>query len=696
MSDEKLHEALNRLAARGEPRGFDSVLAGAADAAADAAERDAAVPESVGRDSASGDLETIPFVTAEPAPRRRRRPLGSIVAAAGIAALLVVGTFAVSAIVGNSGSGSGSPEGAVHRLADALSHEDPLAAAGVLAPEEVRSLQGTVGSAEKKAAELQLVKVAGSPLAGVDFNVDGLKLSTQSLGNGYAKVTVDSGAFTASAHKAQFSPLMQKVLRNSHDNSVNTDLATLAAKERLPTFVIAVKRDGHWYVSAAYTVLEYVREMNKLPAADFGSGVTAIATLGADSPDAAVQESMRALQQQDWLQLLTMVSPNEVPAYDYRGALIALLDRGTTAADRSKPRFTIGSMRTTSAVDGDNAKVTLHASGTTNGGKWSIDGDCYALADTSGAADSSAIDQTASFPCGTEPVALALLSLPFGASKDAPISVVKEGGRWFVSPVGTALDLVDRAVDQLDRKTLYSLLGVPNLLPPDGALTLGKPVVLHAGASDDLDVVTLQGHKGQSLLGLSTSSVKPLAPVGDREGGSLGAVVRVFSPGGSELYSAQGLLYGEPLVLPTDGTYTVVVRAFAVSTAPGAISVTIWNSADAPVAARQPNGPNGSCTYTANSTSCSGSSVGSIGSPGSGDSNGETCTSTANSESCSASVTTDPTPAPTPTAGGVNSQSSGSSSGVEIGNGLSVAGSGTGTSVAVTTPASTAAVASGG
>ena len=172
------------------------------------------------------------------------------------------------------------------------------------------------------------MQTAGAPLAGVDFNVDGLKLSTQSLGDGYAKVTVDAGTFTASTHKAQFSPLMQKVLRDADDNTAQSDLAKLAADAS--TCRRSSSRcgsGGNWYVSAAYTVLEYVREYNQLPAADFGSGERNIATLGADSPDAAVQDSMRALQRNDWSKLMTMVPPDEIPFYDYRAAFTELIQQ---------------------------------------------------------------------------------------------------------------------------------------------------------------------------------------------------------------------------------------------------------------------------------------------------------------------------------------------------------------------------------
>lgn len=607
-NDDDLRDALKRLAGRGTARGFESVLAGAADEAA----REEAVPHVVERGSGSDDLDPIPFVTAEPAARRRRRPLGSMIAAAGIAALLVVGTLAVSAVVGNGGSGSGSAQGAVERLADALKHGDPLAAAGVLAPEEVRSLQGTVQSAERKAAELQLVQTAGAPLAGVNFDVTGLKLSTQSLADGYAKVVVEGGTFSASTRKAQFSPLMQKALRNSHDNSSSADLSQLAADLKLPTFVVAIKRDGKWYVSAAYTVLEYVREANELPAADLGSGTRSASTLGADTPEAAVQESMRALAQKDWSKLLTMSPPDEVPVYDYRAALVSLIQRDDPrGVDGSKPAFTIGSMTTSAQVDGDTAKVSLNASGTTSGGKWSIEGGCF----SSRSNDEVAAGDPAlpCFPAG----GFLFLRVGYGAdsAKDAKVAVVKEGGRWFVSPVGTALDLVNQAVNGLDRRSLYTLLNLANLLPTDGVVTLGKPIALDGAAYllGNVKVLAFDGHKGESVLGLtSPAKGSPSSPSSPSSGiaGSANpqAQVRVYRPDGSEIEAAPGLMYGQPLVLPVDGRYTIVLQA--ISTIESSVSVTIWDAANAPEAAKHPlDSASGTCTYTASSTTCSSTAV---------------------------------------------------------------------------------------
>ena len=560
MSD--MHDALNELARRGEPRGFDHVLAGAVDAAA----ADVVAPDVVAHGAGCDDLDTIPFVLPEPVSRHRR-PLGSVIAAAGIAALVLVGAFAVSAVVG-SGGGAGSAEGAVRRLADAISHEDPLAAADVLAPDEVRSLHGTLAAAEQKARELQLVQAAGAPLAGIDFNVSGVTLSTESLGAGFAKVTINGGTFSASTHKAQFSALMQKVLRDSHDNSSQHDLATLEQSNDLPTFVVAVREKGRWYVSAAYTVLEYIRESNHLPAADFGSGARTISTLGADSPDAAVQQSMRAIGAADWSKLMTLVPPSEIPVYDYRDALTTLLRRNDSRGKTSG--FTIDSMSTTAWVNGDVAKVTLKASGTSDSGSWSIDGGCF----TAPQADAG---REISLGCRSGVASISLLALPYaGLDQSSQATVVKQDGRWFVSPVGTVLDLVDNAISQIDRRALFTLLNIPNEIPPDGALTLGRPIVLDTTtAVRGASVLTFDAHAGESLLGFATIKPSPSNP----EATLAPAFVRVFQADGTELDTGD-MLDGRPFSLPAAGTYTFVIEA--TDPLAGNPTVTIWDAANAP------------------------------------------------------------------------------------------------------------------
>jgi hypothetical protein len=639
----ELHDRLNELARRGTPRGFDAVLGEAAETARrSGADRIAAVPDLDG--GTGDDLDTIPFVTTEPS-RRRRRPLGSMIAAAGVATLLLVGTFAVSALVG-SGGGSGSAEGAVRRLADALSHEDPLAAADVLAPSEVRSLHGTLDAAAQKAKELQLVETAGAPLSGVDFDVSGLKLSTQALGDGYEKVTVDTGTFSASTHKTEFSPLMQKVLRNTDDNSAQADLATLAESENLPTFVVAIREEGRWYVSTAYTVLEYVREVNQLPGADFGSGVRDIATLGADSPDAAVQDAMRALQAEDWSKLMTMVSPREIPFYDYRAAFTELIRRERAdESGPSKPAFTIASMTTTADVRGDTAKVRLTASGTTNNGTWSLDGGCFK------ATDNHATDPQFRYPVTCGPASsltyFSVLAFPFmGADPSSQFTVVRQDGRWFVSPVGTGLDVIDHTISLLDKRSVYAMLNVPDRIPFDGALTLSRPVVLSASTTvRGLQVLSFEGHQGEQLLGLATSTATSGRKPTGRDYVEIPAGVRVFAPDGSELSSAGDLLTGHALKLPADGAYKFVLQMqlFRVDEL-GDVTVTIWDAANAPAEAKTDRGSE-SCDYTLFGSTCSSSSGTAYpaGPAATTSGNGTTCTTEGSARLCTSPLILVPT-----------------------------------------------------
>ena len=608
MSD--LSDRFDKLARRGTMRGGDDVLAEARRRVDDRG--DLSVVDDAAWSSPGDAGEITSLVDLEPVRARRRpRRVGGVVAAGGVAASLLVGVLAIGSFVG-SGGGSDSPEGAVRRLADAVSHEDPLAAADVLAPEEVRSLKGTVDLASQRAQELALAQSASAPLTGLDLSVDNLKLSSESLGDGYVKVTVDGGVISAQTHDSQFSPLMQHALRNSHDTSAHADLSTLARSSDLPAFVVTVQRDGHWYVSAAYTALEYVREVNHLPAADFGSGMRAIATLGADSPDAAVSDAVRALAAGDWQKLISLSPPDEIPVYDYRAALVQ-------QAGDTKPSFTVGKLDTTSTVTGDTAKVTLQASGTTDSGPWSVDGACFRFPNSysmtvsasgsgsAGVAASQVGHTTAqSTTCGLD----ALSILPYTASAPtngtaAQISVVRESGRWFVSPVGTVLDLVDHAISSLSERTLYTMLNMPDLLPTDGALTLGHPVTL-AGSGIGASVYTFAGHQGEQLLGLATA--KTPNPDG------LVAETRIFAPDGTELDNGYGLLDGQSVTLPSDGTYKLVFQPFG-----DTVTVTIWDAAQAPEAAKHPRFPSGglgSCTYSAGgATTCTSSSGGPVITP---------------------------------------------------------------------------------
>jgi hypothetical protein len=277
------------------------------------------------------------------------------------------------------------------------------------------------------------------------------------------------------------------------------------------------------------------------------------------------------------------VSPDEIPVYDYRDALTTLARRNSAQPDSSTSRFTIDAMSTISQVNGDTAKVTLKASGTTDSGKWSLDGGCF-----------SAADETISVSCGGESV-LGIAGLASsGLEQGSQITVVEQNRRWFVSPVGTVLDVVDHFISQLDRRSLFVLLNIPNQIPPDGRLALGRPIVLRTPTNRGIQVLTFDGHKGESLLGLASAKPTVKAKSASSIDDFPRALVRVFGPDGSELGDDGGLLEGQLLTLPADAKYTVVVERFYGFGAASDVTVTIWDTADAPAAARQQPG-GGTC-----------------------------------------------------------------------------------------------------
>jgi hypothetical protein len=564
----ELHDRLTALAERGTRRGADAVL--------DAAVKKAAIGLVEG-EREHDDLDPIPFVTSEPERSRRpRRRFGSMITAAGIATMLLVGSLAIASLVGSGGASS--PEAVVRRLADAMSHEDPLEAADVLSPTEIRSLHETLDAAEKKAAELRLVEAASAPLTGVDFSVDDLRLTTTPLADGFAKVTVERGTLSASTQKSKFSPLMQKVLRDTEDNSANVDLARLDEQQRVPTFVVVVREEGHWYVSAAYTALEYLRVYNELPGADLGSGERAVATLGADSPDAAVQDAMRALQRSDWTKLMALVRPDELPLYDYRDALLALAQR-----EEWKTTFTIDQLSTTSEVHGDTAKVQLHASGTTDSGRWSVDGGCFTQPPSSDAPSGNYVSCLPKAPVDIFDV----FGTTAPATADGPsqITVVQRDGRWFVSPVGTVLDVLNTWIRNIDRRGLYSLLHLSTELEPDGEIHLGEAVTV-PGNVRGLHVFTLEGHQGQRVIGL----VKP-----PQNNEFFSESAEIVAPDGNSV----GGFYGEALTLPADGIYRIAVFNYRGVDQ----TVTVWNETDAPAEARS-SPSSGGCVIDVFIASC--------------------------------------------------------------------------------------------
>ena len=240
----------------------------------------------------------------------------------------------------------------MRQLADAVSNKDALAAVDVLVPSEVRSMRESVKNATDRAAELRSsTRRASRSRASTSRSIT-WRSRTEPLADGYAKVIITSGEISASTHRPAVGTAPEGAAQRRGRRARPISRSS-RAMSGIPTFVVVVRQDGGWYVSPAYTALEYIREVNQYPAADFGSGKAA--ELGAATPEGAVNDALHAWQSANWDRLIALAPPDELPLYDYR----AMIDAASTDAEVN---FTIDHLSTTATESGDTAIVKLDAS----------------------------------------------------------------------------------------------------------------------------------------------------------------------------------------------------------------------------------------------------------------------------------------------------------------------------------------------
>ena len=265
-------------------------------------------------------------VMAEPAARSSWFGRGVALAAA---AVLVGGGGYLAINAGSADGGADSPAAALDGVLAALSSEDLIGAAEFVEPSERDTMIDAGFEVVEELVRLELFddSLDLSSVEGIDLEFDDVEIDSVEVRPGLAHLFITGGRATAAVDGAA-APLGRLIT----DRVDSEDLAVSESQtqEMTPTSVpiVAVERDGRWYLSLWYSVAENARLEFDAP---MPSAADRLAEIGAATPEEAIETFVGALEQIDITTMIGMLDPDEAAAlYDY-GSLF--VDDGQRAAD---------------------------------------------------------------------------------------------------------------------------------------------------------------------------------------------------------------------------------------------------------------------------------------------------------------------------------------------------------------------------
>ena len=417
---------------------------------------------------------------------------GLAVAVLGVGGFVAVNQFESSDSAGN---GAGSPEAAVSQFFGSLEDEDFLGAAEIMEPAERRTM---VNPGIEMVGELQRIGILAEGMdlgdvPGIDLQFTNMTYTPQSIGGGDVAVRVQVDGTVSGTGDPGSLPFGSLIT----DNLPPEALAELTAEgetiadasvESIDDLgVVAVQRDGEWYVSLWYSVAEAIRaeeQVEGLPA--FGQGPR---PSGGESPEDAVWAMVRAGQELDLAAMIGALDPQETAVlYDYSNLFLpdaqSQIDGAAADVDIEVTRL---DMR--SEIDGDNGQVWIDGAAfeaSAEGEKIRVDtaADCVVEVVSDGSCEVSQSD--------IEEMG-AGLGLGSTLATGGSIRVHMIDGRWYLSPTSSFMQPMLEALRGLERAQLQGWIDDPESLlgedGPFGAVGLLPLQILGGGVSQSFEEI---------------------------------------------------------------------------------------------------------------------------------------------------------------------------------------------------------------
>lgn len=410
--------------------------------------------------------------------------------AAGLAVAMVGGGAFLAFGAASADGGADSPEAAFEQAVEAIEAGDLVALAEVMEPGERNTVFDAGFSFLDEMVRLEVLDADFDPSAveGFDLSLSGAELSVERPRDDLARIHVGSGVLDVGIDVAEL-PLGRRLLEllsPEQQSFTDREIDVLSPQE---TPLVAVQRDGRWYLSLWYTAAENARLAADAPLPDL---LDRPAPIGAESPEAAATRFLEEAARLDLGRMIGMLDPEETAAlYDYAPLFLddasAAANAFLESADADGWSWGFDELTFRAETDGDLATVflermTFRASG--QGGSGSL-----TIADDELSAELTLIDEfwgeETAWSVSTADGCLEVV-VRSGESEDRidscdeSVAVVgssvlelqelgvvarRVDGRWYLSPVRTVLDTVIATFEQLDAADLDEAFGGALSLP---------------------------------------------------------------------------------------------------------------------------------------------------------------------------------------------------------------------------------------
>lgn len=246
-----------------------------------------------------------------------------------VALVLIGGGGFLAFNAGNATGGADTPAEALESMLLALSSGDLLAASELVEPSEQDTL---VSAGFDLVDELIRIEVLAddldlSSVSGIDLAVTELDVREEFPRSGLAHLFVERAVVSGSIDGGRL-PWGSVLSGRVRDGWLASDGSEARESDPSTTPIVAVERDGRWYLSLWYSVAENARIDADQPLPDLGRRP---AQIGAASPDEAISRFLEELLRLDVRRMIGMLDPEEARAlYDYSPLF---LDGATRAAN---------------------------------------------------------------------------------------------------------------------------------------------------------------------------------------------------------------------------------------------------------------------------------------------------------------------------------------------------------------------------